>query len=269
MILLRTIAVAFAQYSRIPMPRFEWKEKDMKYSMAAFPLVGAVIGLLYTALYCCCRRFAVPASAAALLLTALPVIITGGFHIDGFMDVSDALNSYRSVEEKLAILKDPHVGAFAVIRLALAGLICIASVIIVISEGAPSAQADSDRAMRLVVTLAAGFVLARALSALAVLTFRSAKNKGMLYYEATSAAAARGVNIAFSLIWIAIAAGVMLFSDLTAGAAETGAALICFMWYKYKSYKEFGGITGDTAGWFVVICETAIAAAAAIASLLI
>ena len=44
--LLRAIAVAFAQYSRIPVPRFEWKEDDMRYSIAAFPLVGAVIGEL-------------------------------------------------------------------------------------------------------------------------------------------------------------------------------------------------------------------------------
>ena len=45
--LLRVIAVAFAQYSRIPVPRFEWKEEDMRYSIAAFPLVGAVIGALF------------------------------------------------------------------------------------------------------------------------------------------------------------------------------------------------------------------------------
>ena len=49
--LLRTLAVTFALYSRIPMPHFEWKEEDMRYSIAAFPLVGAVIGLVFFGVY--------------------------------------------------------------------------------------------------------------------------------------------------------------------------------------------------------------------------
>ena len=44
--------------------------------------------------------------------------VTGGFHIDGFMDTMDAFHSYKPREEKLAILKDSHIGAFAVIMLA-------------------------------------------------------------------------------------------------------------------------------------------------------
>ena len=256
--LLRTIAVTFAQYSRIPMPRFEWKDEDMRLSMAAFPLVGAVIGLLYYAVFRCCGAACIPQAAAALLMTAVPVIVTGGFHIDGFMDVSDALSSYRSREEKLAILEDPHIGAFAVIRLAVIGLIYIASLIVILS---------SDKADGAVRCAALGFVLARALSSLAVLNFRSAKNEGMLYYEATAAAGARKVNLVFAAAWIAAASGLMLYSDVTAGTACVAAALLSFAWYRYKSYKEFGGITGDTAGWFVVICETAVAAAAAASTL--
>lgn len=40
-------------------------------------------------------------------------------------------------------------------------------------------------------------------------------------------------------------------------------ALAVFGWYYWKCKKELGGITGDTAGWFVVICEGAVTAAAA------
>ena len=35
-----------AMYSKIPMPRVEWNEKNMKYAMCFFPLVGVVTGLL-------------------------------------------------------------------------------------------------------------------------------------------------------------------------------------------------------------------------------
>lgn len=55
--------------------------------------------------------------------TLIPIAVTGGFHIDGFMDTMDAFHSYKPREEKLAILKDSHIGAFAVIMLASYGLL--------------------------------------------------------------------------------------------------------------------------------------------------
>lgn len=252
--LLRTIATAFAQYSRIPMPHFIWKDEDTRYSLAAFPLVGLVTGLLFYAVFSCGSRFGLPSSASALLLTAVPLIVTGGFHVDGFMDVADALSSYRTREEKLVILKDPHIGAFAVIRLAVCGLIYIASLIIVIS---------SQHNEGLMIAIGAGFVLSRCLSALSVLTFRSAKKEGMLYYEATSAASGRTGNIVIVSLTGAASVGVMAYYAWPAGGLIAFASVLSFIWYKYVSYKEFGGITGDTAGYFVVVCETAMAAAAA------
>lgn len=253
--LLRTIAVTFAQYSRIPMPRFEWKEEDMKYSMAVFPWVGAVIGLVYVCVYGLGLRTGMPNTAVCLLMTAVPVIITGGFHVDGFMDVSDAISSFRTREEKLRILKDPHIGAFAVIRLCVCGLIYIASLAIVL---------DSDAAMIYIYTLGISFFLARGLSAIGVLTLRSAKNEGMLFYEASCAGQGRNSNLVMCCIWIGLAAALMIFIHPAAGITETAAALLSYGWYRYKSYKEFGGITGDTAGWFVTVCETAVTAACAV-----
>ena len=255
MTVLRAIAVAFAQYSRIPMPRFEWKEKDMCYSIAAFPLVGAVIGLLFYGLFRGAVYLELPDAATALLLTAVPLIVTGGFHVDGFMDVSDALSSFKTREEKLAILKDPHIGAFAVIRLAVCGLIYIGALIIVLNN---SMMADG-----LMIGISAGFAISRCLSALSVLTFRSAKKEGMLYYEATSAAGGRRANLIIVLVLALISAWVMAYCAWPAGGLLAIAPAFSFIWYKYLSYKELGGITGDTAGYFVVVCETAIAAAAA------
>ena len=45
----------------------------------------------------------------------LPVLLNGGIHMDGFLDVTDAKSSYGDREKKLEILKDPHTGAFAII----------------------------------------------------------------------------------------------------------------------------------------------------------
>ncbi len=46
MSLWETVAAAFSVFSRIPVPRTEWTERNMRYMLCAFPLVGAVIGLL-------------------------------------------------------------------------------------------------------------------------------------------------------------------------------------------------------------------------------
>ena len=37
MTFLRSVSIAFTTYTIIPMPVFEWKEDDTKYSMCAFP----------------------------------------------------------------------------------------------------------------------------------------------------------------------------------------------------------------------------------------
>ena len=47
----------------------------------------------------------------------LPLLVTGGIHLDGFLDVADARSSHQSRARKLEILKDSHVGAFAVIAM--------------------------------------------------------------------------------------------------------------------------------------------------------
>ncbi len=257
--LLRTIAVTFALYSRIPMPHFEWRDEDMRYSISCFPLVGAVIGLIYWGVFAAGVRLGLPMAAVCFLMTAVPLIITGGFHVDGFMDVSDALSSFRTREQKLEILKDPHIGAFAVIRLCIAWLIYIASLLIVL---------ESESAALLVTALAAGFALARALSAVAVLTFRSARHEGMLFYEATTAGQGRKANLIIVGIWLAAAVFVMGYFGYPAGAIVAFPAVLAFAWYKYRSYREFGGITGDTAGWFVTICEVAMTAGAAAAAVI-
>ena len=48
------------------------------------------------------------------------------------------------------------------------------------------------------------------------------------------------------------------------GAVVCVAALLTFIYYRWRSYSEFGGITGDTAGYYVTLCELVMAVAAAV-----
>ncbi|WP_333559764.1 adenosylcobinamide-GDP ribazoletransferase [Gemmiger qucibialis] len=53
MTVLQTIAVAFAMFSAVPVPQFDWNEKNMRYSLCAFPLVGVLCGALCTCAPAC------------------------------------------------------------------------------------------------------------------------------------------------------------------------------------------------------------------------
>ena len=112
---LKSIILAFSIFSRIPMPKAEWNEKNMRYMMACFPLVGAVIGVLLM----WWGQFAATVKMSRMLfacgMTLIPIAVTGGIHLDGFCDTTDALASHAVPEKKRDILKDPHFGSFDVI----------------------------------------------------------------------------------------------------------------------------------------------------------
>ena len=247
--ILKSCVIAFSIYSRIPVPQFEWKEEDMKYMLCFFPWIGAVIGgCIY--LWSCLRGiFAVGDICYTLIGAAIPLIITGGFHVDGFMDTMGAFHSYQSKEKKLEILKDSHIGAFAVIMLGVYGLLYL---------GAFSEITES----RLLKIVCGGFFLSRCLSGISVVSFPSAKKDGMLYQFASSAQKA---IVKWSLyLQSAVCICFMLLQSVCAGGIVIAAAFLAFAYYYYRTQKELGGITGDTAGYFVLICEGSMMAVTAL-----
>ena len=230
MTVLQTIAVAFAMFSALPVPQFEWNEKNMRYAMCAFPLIGLVCG----GLWCLCGVLPLPGLARAAAFCLVPVAVTGGIHLDGYADTSDALSSYGDREKKLEILKDSHCGAFAVIRLC-----CY----FVAYFGLCGSVRFTPRA-GLCWTLA--LVLERALSGLAVAAFPMAKNTGLAHTFATAADRTAVRNVLTVLV-------ILLCGALLAlgGGALAAVAILLFLWYHHVAVQQLGGITGDLAGWFL------------------
>ena len=238
MTVFKTIAVALSMYSAIPMPQFDWDRKNMRYAMAAFPLVGVFCGaaVLLWALLCRAAAFGPLLKGAGLAL--LPVLVTGGIHLDGFCDTADALASHAPREKKLEILKDSHCGAFAVIATA-SYLVFFAAV---------CTELPTDP--RTLTALGLCFVLSRAASGVAVTTFPCAKNSGLARTFADMAAK-RLTRALLILIGAAAAVGLIL---LGGGWAVLAAAMMFGIYY-LSSRRIFGGITGDLAGWFLQWCE--------------
>ncbi len=112
---LRSTAMAFLMFSVIPMPRVEWKKG--KYAVyALLPAAGRRGDRGRTV----CVDAPQPGAwlrkgLYAAGLTLLPVLLSGGIHLDGFCDTADALSSHAAPERKREILKDSHTGAFAIL----------------------------------------------------------------------------------------------------------------------------------------------------------
>ena len=249
MTVIKSFVIAFSIYSKIPVPQFAWKEEDMKYMMCFFPWIGGVIGLVLYGWCVLCRQCSIGNLCATLMCGAIPLAISGGFHVDGFLDTMDAFHSYQPRERKLEILKDSHIGAFAVIMFALYGLVYLAAF-------------SEIKDLRLLSVVCAGFFLARGLSGIAVFTFPKAKKEGMVHTFQTSGKQ-RPVNISLFLQCIACVV-FMTIRGGSSGGFIALVALLSFGYYFWKTKKELGGITGDTAGYFVVICEGSMVVAAAV-----
>ena len=237
--LVQSFIIALSMYSKLPMPRIEWKEENMKYAMCFFPMVGVIIGVLE---YCAGKLlFQISCGKLffAAVMTLIPVCVSGGIHLDGFMDTMDALSSYGDREKKLEILKDSNSGAFAVL-----GMGCY----FVWSLGV-----WSEVTPRMLSVIGCIFVMSRALSGFSVVSFQAAKNSGLLR-TFRDGAQKKVVRITMA-VYLVIAAGVMAGSDLYLALGAIIGAAAAFGYYRYVSYKQFGGVTGDLAGYFLQICE--------------
>lgn len=241
--IFRCIAVAFSMYSRIPMPMFKWRENDMKYSLIFFPWIGIVIAALSVLIWKCGLILELPGIVIMCLLGVFPIIVTGGFHIDGFLDVEDARRSYADKDKKLEILKDPHIGAFSVIGLVKILLLFAAGLGILVYRG-------GDGTMLL---YGLSFVISRCVSGITAMLMNKAKKDGMLYEET------KGKNkaiVAFLIIQLVLIVAIMLLVNYIFTIMMLAGLVLVVLYYKYMTNKEFGGVTGDTAGYFVVISET-------------
>ena len=108
-----------SMFCAIPCPIQIWDE-DAKDKMLLFlPIVGLEIGAIWVFLAWLCSFLNLPALLTGLILCVWPFLATGQIHLDGFMDVTDAVGSYRTLERRREILKDSHVGSFAVIGVCL------------------------------------------------------------------------------------------------------------------------------------------------------
>ena len=236
-------------FSALPMPKVSWNEKNMRLLLPAFPLVGVMTGLLEALWICISIRLSFPVFLTAAVICAVPVLVTGGIHLDGYMDVSDALSSYGDAGKRREILSDPHIGAFAVIHIA---------VLMILYFGFASALPLRKGPILL---FGCSFVVSRCLSGLAVSVLPLSKETGLA--RTFQDAADRRLSITLLGAELFAASVVMIVGGAVLGGGTCAAAailMICcaagqWLYLRRTAAKKFGGLSGDLNGWFLVKAE--------------
>ncbi|NLM22424.1 MAG: adenosylcobinamide-GDP ribazoletransferase [Peptococcaceae bacterium] len=246
---IETFIVAFSMYSKIPMPQVEWNEKNMRFSLTVFPMVGVVIAAaLYFLFYLFTRLNFSPVFFGAVAVF-LPLLITGGLHLDGYCDTVDALCSRKECSEKLRILKDPHTGAFAVIY----------TVALLILQFGAWCQVFLTPACFYILLFC--FIFSRALVSLSLVTFPCASTGLASTFAGNTS---KGVVKYVLACMIILCLAAMFYLWAAAALIILILVLASYIWFYFMTRKHFGGLTGDLAGFYIVVCETLVLITASI-----
>jgi adenosylcobinamide-GDP ribazoletransferase len=207
----------------------------MGRSLLFYPLVGLLMGsvLLAAAMLLSSQTTLV---SAALILT-LWVVITGGLHLDGLADSSDAwLGGLGDKARTLAIMKDPACGPIGVLALVLVVLLKFVAIVSLI---------DSEQTVALLWAV----MLARLAMPLLFLTtpYQRASGLASAMHQALPESALRSMLLLVTLATLMLAnVGVVLVS------------LLVFLLLRYLMERRLGGFTGDTAGAMIELLETTV-----------
>lgn len=253
--LAASLCAAFSAFSIIPMPRTEWNRQSLRFMLCFFPLVGLVQALALYVVLRVCVALQLNYMFTAVLATLVPVVVSGGIHLDGFADTTDAIASHGTKSHKLCVLHDSHIGTFAVIAL-IAYFLLYAGMWTELWEKIFLSSGKSAVAFRISLLCGTAYVFERALSAFAVVAFPKAGMSGLAVTFARHCSI-RAAGIACAVALVSLLALGFCFYQPAQTACVLIMQLLLFAFYYGFSQKYFGGVTGDLAGWYVQVAEIA------------
>lgn len=232
---LHAFAMCQSMFCAIPCPWKVWDEQARGKMLLFLPLVGLEIGLIWVILAQICRLLALPALVTGLILAVYPYLVTGFLHLDGFMDVTDAVKSWRDLERRREILKDSHVGSFAVINL----------VLLVVAQFALFSSAPETANSLILLFVPA---VSRCCSALAVTGLKPMSTSQYANREKQTS----HLIVTALLLCVFVAAGFLL-------CGKYGFALLgCLAGYGLalrRGYRSLEGMNGDISGYALTLGE--------------
>lgn len=232
------MTMAFSMFCAIPCPFHAWRDELRGASTLFLPVVGAFIGALWMAASYVLEVLAAPVFICAAVMCAYPILITGGIHMDGFLDVTDAVKSWRDVDEKRRILKDPHVGSFAVINCAL----------YIMAEFALFASAKDGANMLSLLFIPTA---SRAAAAFAVTVLRPMAHSE---YAGAHKHGVKRSHIIVTVVEIIVCISGAFLCGVDCGAASS-ATVAGYAAASFCAFRSLDGMSGDVSGYALVIGE--------------
>jgi adenosylcobinamide-GDP ribazoletransferase len=222
----------------IPIPSRKAPPTEVVVGSAYFPLVGALIGGLLVLVSRLLTRLW-SAQLVGVVLVVSWVVLTGGLHLDGLADTSDAILSRRTRAQKLAIMKDSSVGTFGVLAVFCALLL------------KASFLHELSSALQL-QALALAPALGRWALVQAAFFYPAAREEGMGRFFSEHVRARDFVVATLTVVGLAF----LLFRFW--GLAIFGGLWLVAALINRSFSKALGGLTGDTYGALCEISEVAV-----------
>lgn len=247
--MIKKIATAFSMawgnFLTLPCPYKAWDSELKNMMLALLPLIGAVIGGIWVVIGRVSLLIFGSNTATALIMTFLLFALCGFMHMDGFMDVNDAVMSRRELAERQRILKDSTVGAFAVVTsiFLVLGIFAFLNVYI-----------DGKEHLTEILPVFVIPVMSRAFAGGSVLMCRPL---GISQYSKAHSVAQKG-----SFAVLAVLSAVILAVTLIIGRTDVygiiipaaATATVTFVSGAYARAK-LGGMNGDIAGYSICMGE--------------
>ncbi|WP_423363536.1 adenosylcobinamide-GDP ribazoletransferase [Mycoplasma sp. P36-A1] len=114
--IINNILFTTTTFSRIPVKKVPYSKENTEYLYLVLPLVGLIYGIILFASAYGITKFVNNNVISSLMIIGISLFVSGGIHVDGFLDTTDAFKSYRERAQKAEILKDSLLGAFALIH---------------------------------------------------------------------------------------------------------------------------------------------------------
>ena len=240
--------MAWGNFFYIPCPVKLWDNNLRRLQLAFFPLIGVLIGLLWYALFAIFEKLGVPEVVAVFVLSMYPYKISGFIHLDGFMDCSDAILSRRDLPERQRILKDSHVGAFAVINVGILFVASYAAMNGIVAKFYVHKFESVFELMPLIIIP----VMSRACSALAVLEYPTIAESQ--YAKSFEAQVSYRYRLFINAFWI-IPLVVMEYLEPELLKVCMVLIIVPLVHFVVTAYarKQLGGMNGDIAGYALTI----------------
>ena len=237
----REIRIAIGFFTRLPFPAPPGQTSGRIAEAArAFPIAGAVVGLIGSGIYLLGIEVGLSALLAALLALAATVVVGGALHEDGLADFADMLGVRGERERKLAVMRDSRIGSYGVLALGFSTAIKVAALV---GLGEPGAVAGA---------LVTAHVCGRAVLPMLMRSLPLARTGGLAVDAGKPSAPATYQSLGIGLLISAFACG-------------PGCALVCIVVAIVAAFlvsevarRQIGGYTGDVLGAAQEIAQLAV-----------